>query len=299
MNEPLISVIVLTYKKFDYFEKCIESVLNQTYKKIELIISDDGSDNFDLEYIKSYIDQNKKSNIINVNVIHHNKNIGTVKNYNNAIKVSKGKYIIGLAMDDCLYNSGVINSIVEFFIETKALIITAYREVYDEQLEKFVERMPKKYYVDILNSDENLYRALCKGNFISGACTYYSKEFFDEYGLFNEEYRLLEDYPKYLQATRNNCKIKLFNKPTIKYRIGGISTPNTINPILKKDRESAIIKEILRYKKDTGIFINRFNRFEYSAMENRKQIYKLIFLYPDVVFYKMILKILILRSSFK
>ncbi|MBU3213957.1 glycosyltransferase [Clostridium estertheticum] len=291
MGKPLISVIILTYRKFEYFKECIDSVLNQKYHKIELIISDDGSDNFDLEFIRSYINKKKKNNIININIIQHEDNIGTVKNFNNAIKASKGNYIIGLAVDDCFYNSDVIDNIVNTFIKIKPLIITAYRDVYDEKFLNKIERLPKKKEVQILKNKKNLYRILCKGNFISGACTYYSKEFFSEYGLFDEEYILLEDYSKYLYATRNKCKIEFLNIPTIKYRLGGISTSNNINPILKKDYETAIIKEILPFKKETGIFLNRLEKFEYYRMVNRKKICNMIMLYPDIVVYKIIVKL--------
>lgn len=290
MDKPLVSVIILTYKKFQYFKECVDSVLNQTYPKIELTISDDGSDNFDLEYIKSYIDEKKKNNIIYVNIIRHKNNIGIVKNYNNAIKVSNGKYIIGLALDDCFYDYNVIDNIVNTFIETRASIITAYRDAYDDKLMNFIYKLPRKEEVQILKSNKNLYRVLCKANFISGACTYYSREFFFKYGLFDEEYKLLEDYPKYLKCTRNGCKIEFLNMTTIKYRFGGISTSNRINPILKKDFEAVILKEILPYKKDTGIFINRLKKFEYCRKTNKKQTYKLIIIFLDVVLYKIALK---------
>jgi len=291
MDKPLVTIIVLTYNKFNFFKECMDSILMQHYPKIDLIISDDGSDDFDMGFIKSYINENKKSNIINVNIIHHDKNMGTVKNYNNAIKLSRGKYIIGLAIDDCFHNSDVIGSIVKFFIETKASIITSYRDVYDEQFTRFVERLPQKREVEILNSNNNIYRILCKHSFISGACTYYSKEFFEKYGLFDECYKLTEDYPKYLQVERNQCKIRFLNKPTIKYRLGGISSSNKVNPLFKKDYETAILKEILPYKKDTGIFINRFRRFEYYRMTNKKTTYKLMLLFPDIVLYKIVFKL--------
>ena len=43
MEPPLISIIIPVYKVEKYLEKCIESVLNQTYKKLQIILVDDGS----------------------------------------------------------------------------------------------------------------------------------------------------------------------------------------------------------------------------------------------------------------
>jgi len=292
MDQQLVSVIVLTYRKFDYFNDCMDSIFKQTYTKIELIISDDCSDNFDLEFIESYLIQNKKSNIINVNIIHHQKNVGTVKNFNDAIKQSKGEYVFVLASDDSYYDNEVIENVVNVFNEKNALIVTAYREIYDENFLHIIERLPKKKEVQKIKKNKKLYKALCKGNFISGACTYYRKAFFEQYGLFDEDYKLLEDYPKYLKATRNNCRIDFLDRPTIKYRWGGISTSNKINPLLKKDSEMIIIKEILSFKEETGVFLNRLKKFELYRMENRKQRYILVLQFPEIVLYKIALKVL-------
>ena len=43
MNEPLVSVIVPVYKVEDYLDKCVESIVKQTYKNLEIILVDDGS----------------------------------------------------------------------------------------------------------------------------------------------------------------------------------------------------------------------------------------------------------------
>ena len=43
MSNPLISVIVPVYKAESYLEKCVNSIINQTYKNLEIILVDDGS----------------------------------------------------------------------------------------------------------------------------------------------------------------------------------------------------------------------------------------------------------------
>ncbi len=43
MNEPLVSVIVPVYKVEDYLDKCVESIVEQTYKNLEINLVDDGS----------------------------------------------------------------------------------------------------------------------------------------------------------------------------------------------------------------------------------------------------------------
>ena len=85
------------------------------------------------------------------------------------------------------------------------------------------------------------------GNFVSGASTYYKKEIFDKYGLFDEKYKLLEDYPFYVNLAFNNEKIGYIDYPTIQYELGGISTASNRNPLLDQDYVT-LFKDVLSQK---------------------------------------------------
>lgn len=292
MEKPLVSIIILTYNNSQYFKSCIDSVLSQNYEKIEIIINDDFSKTFNKEYIRDYLETNKRFNIISYKIITNKQNLGTVKSFNNSIKKSNGEYIIPLAIDDCLNDNNVISSIVDKFITSNSLILTGYRNVYDNELNRYISTMPNLKQVNLIKGDTNrLYREVCKENFISGSCTAYSRELFNIYGLFDEEYRLLEDMPKILKLLRENEHIEFLDIAIIKYRLGGISTSNKINPILQEDFYLTIKKEILPYRDKTGLFINRLKRFEYLKNSNLESKYKLGILYLDIVIYKIFYKI--------
>lgn len=55
MGNPVVTVVTLSYKKFDYIFHAIDSVLSQTYPYIEYIIADDGSPNFPMDEIEEYV----------------------------------------------------------------------------------------------------------------------------------------------------------------------------------------------------------------------------------------------------
>ncbi|MDP4142956.1 MAG: glycosyltransferase [Bacillota bacterium] len=286
-DNPLVSVIVLSYNNLKYFKQCIDSILLQDYNNIEIIVSDDCSEKFPIEYFREYIEKYKGSNIVNYKIISNEKNVGTVKNFNNAIRESNGTYIISLAIDDCFYDRNVVNSIVESFITNKCLILTGYKAVCEEGNDEPSYMEPKQSQIRLLNEGGNkLFRALCEGNFISGACTSYHRSFFEKYGYFNEEYRLLEDYPKYLKIVREGEKIYFLNIPLIKYRLGGVSTSKKPNPILAQDLALSIKKEILLHKDKIGFFIYRLKKFEYCRINKSLPMYVLCLIYLDVVFYK-------------
>ena len=58
ITQPLISIIVPVYNCEEYIEKCIDSILHQTYQNFELIVINDGSKDNTLEKLKKYINKN-------------------------------------------------------------------------------------------------------------------------------------------------------------------------------------------------------------------------------------------------
>ena len=107
-SQDLISIIIPVYNTGKYLNKCFDSVINQTYKNIEIILINDGStDNSDsicLEY------KNKDSRIVYIK----KENEGVSKARNTAIDIVKGKYIAFVDSDDFIeedYIEKMINAI--------------------------------------------------------------------------------------------------------------------------------------------------------------------------------------------
>ena len=115
MNKPLFSVVVLVYRHYEHLKTAVNSVLEQDYENIELIISDDGSSNFPARKIEEYIEQNKRENIRSVTVRCEPQNVGTVRHINHVKEYCKGQYLIFLAGDDALYNAQVLTNYYEGF----------------------------------------------------------------------------------------------------------------------------------------------------------------------------------------
>ena len=86
----LVSVIICCYRRFQFIYEAIDSVLSQSYGAIELLISDDGSDNFPEKKIRNYIEKHKGENIKNVIINHETQNQGTVRHLNHARRLVHG-----------------------------------------------------------------------------------------------------------------------------------------------------------------------------------------------------------------
>ena len=93
-NEELISIIIPIYNVEKYLEECIESVINQTYKNLEIILVDDGSTDRCLEICKKYEKQDNRIKVI------HQENAGVSVARNVGIDFSTGQYIGFLDSDD-------------------------------------------------------------------------------------------------------------------------------------------------------------------------------------------------------
>ena len=102
---PKYSIIIPVYNTEEYLKKCLESVVNQTYKDFEVIIVNDGTEDNSQSIIDAYTQKYK-----NVSYIIQ-KNQGLSMARNNGIKKSKGKFFLLLDSDDYieLYLLKVLN----------------------------------------------------------------------------------------------------------------------------------------------------------------------------------------------
>ena len=96
LEENLISVIIPIYNVEKYISRCLDSVINQTYKKIEIICVDDGSPDNSIKILKEYEKKDSRIKII------RQENGGLSSARNIGIKDSRGEYIFFLDSDDWL-----------------------------------------------------------------------------------------------------------------------------------------------------------------------------------------------------
>ena len=122
-EKKLVSIIVPIFKVEKYLKRCIDSILNQTYRNIEIILIDDGSPDNCGKICDDYAKKDDRIKVI------HKENKGVSQARNDGIKLSKGKYIAFVDSDDyveknfieILYNNIIENdadiSICNYFLE--------------------------------------------------------------------------------------------------------------------------------------------------------------------------------------
>ncbi|MCL2089180.1 MAG: glycosyltransferase [Oscillospiraceae bacterium] len=267
-TKPLVTCIILAYKKYDYLFDAIDSVLMQNYPNIELVIADDGSPDFPLSDVALYINDRKGDNIRNILVYSNERNLGTVKSYNIAISKSSGQYFVSLASDDAFYDQEVISRVADRFVTTGAIVLLCSQLYCDGDLRPLrycpSKRRVKK--IEKLDTPQKQFRNLNFWTLIDtpcGAATYFSRECVEKYGYYDEQYLLVEDCTRIAAVSRKGGIYSFaYDIVSVKYRMGGMSQENSkvISPTkakLLKDVVLCFEKEILPYKKELGFWAYR------------------------------------------
>lgn len=250
-NSALFSIIILAYNNQEYIRCAIDSVLAQDYPAMEIIIADDHSREFDREGIQTYLDAHKGPNVRRTLVYQNPENYGTVKNFNCAIRQAEGRYLKGLAADDALYGPDVLTLARQALDGCGSGIIASRVMKCSPEMEElapfrdgFAQSLPQR-------SARETWRALCVHNDIAATGIFFTRDFFDHYGLFDERYRILEDWPTWLRITRLGCRIGFGDFMATKYRANAGSA-TSVNPLYLADKKQTFETEIRPYRKELG-----------------------------------------------
>ena len=100
-NDSLISIIVPVYNVEQYLSRCVDSLVNQTYHNIEIILVDDGSPDRSGEICDEYAKKDKRVKVI------HQSNGGLSDEMNTALYIAKGDYLMFVDSDDWIEKKNV------------------------------------------------------------------------------------------------------------------------------------------------------------------------------------------------
>ena len=265
-TNSLVTVICSCYNHSKYIEESLDSVINQTYKNIQLIIIDDCSDDNSVEVIENWISKNQiglfKKN---------NKNLGLTKSFNKSFKYVEGDFFIDLAADDILLPHCIETQISVYSPYPNNLIGIVYgnARVIDNnnntlytyytrfsQSKKTTKPEDGFIYKEILN----------QSNIICSVSALINKNIFEELGGY-DEHLVYEDYDIWLRIARKYYilyaddilvkKRKLntslgsttpflrFNKKTLKFKYATYCiVKKTFKMNLNKKEDLASIKKI-------------------------------------------------------
>lgn len=251
-GNPLVSVCIITYNSSKYILEALESVYNQTYHNIELIVSDDGSLDDTVELTEKWL-QNKKQRFVNVRLLTVQHNTGTSKNSNRALFASKGEWFKYFAGDDVLFPDAIENYINYITTLPQANWIYAKAKCFDNtisdesKINKNTNRYDKSHKkLNDMDCGEQL-KQMYIGNFLNFPTHFLRRRFFLEMGGFDEDFVLLEDYPTWLNLMIHGEKCYYIDKYVLGYRKSSDNVYNNSKILVNRQLENYMFNAKKKY----------------------------------------------------
>lgn len=223
LDNPFVSVAVITYNSSFTVIETLNSILDQTYENIELIISDDCSTDNTVTVCREWLSKHG-SRFIRSELITTDTNTGISRNLNRAAAACKGEWIKDIAGDDILLPD-CIECYMRYVSEhpdTKLLFskIKCFgaSELECRQRESIVD-----YSFFNMTSEEQMHRLIFEGNGLPAPTVFYKSDIAIK---FDERIPLLEDWPRWINLLKANIKFELIDKQLVCYRVNDKLTYN-------------------------------------------------------------------------
>lgn len=224
MNIPLVTLCTSIYNHEKYLDAYFKSVVNQTYKNIQLILIDDFSTDNSKKVVEKWLSR-LRDRFDNFIYIIQTENKGVIENCNLGLSMAEGKYFYLFASDDIMLPRNIEEKVN--FLENNPKYAMVYSDCYliDEKFsyEENLNRYKKSSNIQKLFEGNVFTKLLMHGCFIPAPTVLMKKEIVQNQEGYSEEY-IFEDYYMWLKIAQN-YKIGLINSPLVCYRI----VPNSIS----------------------------------------------------------------------
>lgn len=233
----LVSVICPYFKKKRFIDKSINSVLNQSYINIEVIIVYDDNNLADYNFLLEKYKKNK-----NIRILKNKKNFGAGVSRNKGIEISNGEYLAFLDADD-IWDKKKIEKQLSFMIKNNLQISHTSYEIINDNDQVIGKRLAKNF----IN-----YKSLLKSCNI-GLSSVMVKKSILKNDLFFPNIKTKEDFVLWLKLLKNNYKIIAYTEYLTKWR----KTKNSLSSsIIQKLRDGfKVYNYYMKYNSFKSIYL--------------------------------------------
>lgn len=252
--QPLVSVAVITYNSSKTVVETLDSIYNQTYPNLELIISDDCSPDDTVEICREWIETHKER-FVRTLLLTFEKNTGVSANMNRGADACQGEWVKDIAGDDILLPD-CIDTYVDYVREhPEAVCVFSKVELFggDEKTRNRIEeRYSKEEAFFKMSIDEQYDYLTLVGNHIPAATSFYNRLKVMALGLRNDErIEFIEDRPKWINYLKEGVRFDFVNKVTARYRM----SDNSLSRHMPEKHDKSRAKMYIYY-----LFRNDFNK---------------------------------------
>ncbi len=245
--DPLVTIIACCYNHAAYLEATLDSIVQQTYHNIQLIITDDFStkDN-SVAVIKAWI----KRHAIACTFITNKKNEGVCKTFNKALSHANGKYYQVIACDDVMLPHKISTQVAALeqapeevaVVHTDALVLDQNSKLLHSSFYQF-------YQLEPLKGAEQL-EALVVQNSIIAPSVLMKRQIFVDIGAYDEQL-CYEDWDAWLRLAAAGYQFLRLEEPLVYYRYFSNSSSRTSSFQLSMARDSIVLLDKHRGRNKT------------------------------------------------
>ena len=251
-NQLEVSVIVVTYNSSKTVVETLDSIANQTYPNLELVVSDDCSTDNTVEICREWIEAHKER-FVRTELLTVEKNTGVSANMNRAERACKGKWVKPIAGDDMLLPDCIETYLNYVERNSDAVYVFARMAFFGGDEKNRISR--SKWYTDHAGSffgssiEEQYDFLTLVGNCVPAASAFYNRASVETLGIVNDErIPFLEDAPKWINLLKKGVHFHYIDEETVKYRLSDTSlcrkTPE------KFDKSKAMLYVYYCFKND-------------------------------------------------
>lgn len=272
-QQPLVSVVVITYNSSATIIETLESIKNQTYQNIELIVSDDYSKDNTIEITSEWLKKNS-SRFEKSLLLRADHNAGTSANCNRGVRATSGLWFKLIAGDDCLLPDA-LTIYVDYVTRHEDIryIVAKCKAIGNlKAADECRWFNSDNFFLGLSNTERKI--LLCYWNFVPAAATFINRNAFFEIGGFDESVSLIEDWPFWLKVIHSNHKIGYIPKYTVQYRFSdnSVSQPGKIFSE-RYLRDYELSKQIADSYIDRHNFFVRWHAKTYNKYNSLKSIW--------------------------
>lgn len=256
---PKISVIIPVYNVAEYLPNCLDSILNQSVKEVEIICVNDGSSDNSLEILKDYEQKDKRVIIIDK----ENEGSGVARNA--GLAIAKGKYVYFVDGDDWL-EVDALNSMFEKAEDLNTdILIFGGLSYYENKSQKggySADKLPQKYLNKVFSA-KDIKKEIFK--FPSTAWTkLYKRTFLEKNNIKFQPIMVGQDQLPFFHSMITAERIALFPKNLYCYRknrqgaVTAVKKKKNFSPVYVFYGIEELLKNIGMLEDYKYIFINRY-----------------------------------------
>ncbi|KAA3649012.1 MAG: glycosyltransferase family 2 protein [Bacteroidetes bacterium] len=279
MEEPLVSVILPCFNAEKYLNDAIESIVNQTYLNIEILIIDDGSEDNSEAIYSTWI--KKDSRII---IYKNENNIGLIKSLNKGIELANGEFIARMDADDISIKHRFKEQVSYLKNNHHISVLGTKAQIIDQHGKRLSRHNNTIYFnPSTLKFSSYFTQPLIHGSILARSSVLKNNK-------YDLDFKYSEDFELWLRLNSKNIEIANLPFVLYLYRINpnSVSNQNNLNQVKAHNKVSKLYIEKLLNKEVKHQLIELVNNrpseaFHFKSLKDSLSLFNEIFKYQQII----------------